>query len=457
MAVAGPTGVLLEQAWSALGGDSRLVDGVVLTGEEAGLLPSRLAALPAMVAAVSASTLAASVLDAARRSAAPAPIRVDREHVALAARSERYARAVGAERAEQFAPLSRFWRTADGWLRLHANYAWHRERALTVLDTDGSEQAVAQAVARWRGEDLEEALAAAGALGYAVRSPGQWRAHPQGRAVAALPLLTGTDAPGPGRPAGTGRAATGARVLDLTRVIAGPVATRTLAAWGAQVLRLDSPMLPEIPAQAVDTLPGKRSAELDLARPAGRARLEELLSETDVLVQGYRPGALGRYGLDPADLAHRHTHLNVVTLSAWGPVGPWSARRGFDSLVQCPTGIAVLEGGDGRPGTLPAQLLDHATGHLAAAAALLALAVVARGEPPRQVQLSLAQTARWLLGAGTAAPDAARDLDPDRYLVTLPRGPDRVQVVAPPGRAGDLVPGWLATTHLGADAPTFRD
>ncbi|MDQ3526815.1 MAG: hypothetical protein M3424_02775, partial [Actinomycetota bacterium] len=171
MAVAGPTGVLLEQAWSALGGDSRLVDGVVLTGEEAGLLPSRLAALPAMVAAVSASTLAASVLDAARRSAAPAPIRVDREHVALAARSERYARAVGAERAEQFAPLSRFWRTANGWLRLHANYAWHRERALTVLDTDGSEQAVAQAVARWRGEDLEEALAAAGALGYAVRSP----------------------------------------------------------------------------------------------------------------------------------------------------------------------------------------------------------------------------------------------------------------------------------------------
>jgi len=121
------------------------------------------------------------------------------------------------------------------------------------------------------------------------------------------------------------------------------------------VLRLDLPNLPELPAQAIDTLRGKRSAELDISQPAGRARLEQLLAEADVLVQGYRPGALDRYGLEPGALAERHPHLSVVTLSAWGTTGPWAARRGFDSLVQCPTGIALAEGADGKPGALPAQ------------------------------------------------------------------------------------------------------
>ena len=286
-------------------------------------------------------------------------------------------------REDRISPLSLFWSTADGaWFRVHGEYPWHRDRALAVLGCEDSHRSVKRAVATWRAEDLEDALAAAGAVGYAVRTSEQWESHPHGRTLTDLPLLETRVGEGPARTAGEGRAAEGVRVLDLTRVLAGPIATRTLAAWGADVLRLDSPRLPELTAHAVDTLSGKRSAELDLTEPAGRTRLEELLSSADLLVQGYRPGALARFGLTQEALAQRHPHLSVVTLSAWGPGGPWSQRRGFDSLVQCVTGIALTEGSSDRPGWLPAQVLDHATGYLAAAAGLMALASAQRDGRP---------------------------------------------------------------------------
>ncbi len=451
-----PTDLLFGQAWGALGGDPALGELVEATGDGTGLLPSALAALPAMTAAVSASTLAASVLDAARRGGDPEPVHVDRAHVAVAARSEHYARSEAHAETERISPLLRFWETADGfWFRVHGEYPWHRERALAVLGCEDRHRSVRDAVARWRAEDLEDALAAAGGLGYAVRTERQWHEHPQGRAVAALPLLQSEAGAGPGRAAGPGRVASGLRVLDLTRVLAGPISTRTLAAWGADVVRIDCPRLPEMPLHALDTLPGKRSAELDLAEPAGRARLEELLATADLLVQGYRPGALARFGLEPAALAERHPHLSVVTLCAWGPAGPWAERRGFDSLVQCPTGIALAEGTEGRPGTLPAQVLDHSTGYLAAAAGMLALAATERGEPPRSVRLSLAQTAHWLLGAGHGTPEAPRRADVDVYRVVLSGAVAPVDVIRPPGRLDDREPGWSFTTDLGVDTPEF--
>jgi crotonobetainyl-CoA:carnitine CoA-transferase CaiB-like acyl-CoA transferase len=183
--------------------------------------------------------------------------------------------------------------------------------------------------------------------------------------------------------------------------------------------------------------------------------MEELLAQADLVVQGYRPGALARYGLHPDELAHRHSHLSMVTLSAWGTAGPWAGRRGFDSLVQCPTGIAAAEGDGDRPGTLPAQVLDHATGYLAAAAGLLALEGAQRGDPPRTVELSLAQTAQWLLSAATTRRHPPKDPDPDAFLVTLPGAADAVQVVGPPGRAGDLSPHWTFTSDLSSHPPTF--
>lgn len=367
------------------------------------------------------------------------PVRLDAAHVGLAVRSERYARLGGRPVGMGFAPLSRFWRTADGWLRLHGNYPHHRAAAVAVLGSEDVDD-VAVAAARWRAEELESAVVAAGGAAAAVRTPEEWAGSPQGRAVAELPLLDlARVADGPARRP----ALRGLRVLDLTRVIAGPVATRVLASHGADVLRVDGPRQPDLREGLLDTGVGKRHVVLDLAEPRDRAAVEELLSSADVVVQGYRPGALDAFGLDPASLAARHPHLVVVRLSAWGLRGPWAGRRGFDSLVQAATGIATVCGTPEQPGVLPAQALDHATGYLAAATVLAALARQRDEGGGWYGELSLAQTALWLLAAPRNAAVPGPDADPEPYLQTLdsPDGP--VSVVAPPGS-----PRWTSAAVL---------
>jgi CoA-transferase family III len=445
------------EAWGALGGRSADLERVQVAGDPAGLLPSRLQVQELMTAAVGSAVLAVAALDAARNQAPLAPVSLSAEHVAVAARSERYARRTGSDAGAvaQMAPLSRFWKAADGWVRLHANYPWHLRRALDVLGCEDHLGQVEQAIAARTTADLEDSFAAAGGLAFAVRSLGEWTGHPQGRAVAAQPLVRTETGPGRGRRLSPGRALHGIKVLDLTRVIAGPVATRTLAAWGADVLRLDAPHLPEIPAQATDTLLGKRSALLDLATQHGRAQLEELLAEADLLVQGYRPGALLQFGLGPEALAERWPHLSVVTLSAWGPAGPWSARRGFDSLVQCPAGIAAIEGSPEQPGAMPAQALDHATGYLAAAAGVMALAASQADGRTRYQQLSLARTAKWFTDTGPTRPSQPSEPRAEPLLAEVPGRDFAVRVVRPPGQIGDLTPAWTHTTELGADPPSF--
>jgi crotonobetainyl-CoA:carnitine CoA-transferase CaiB-like acyl-CoA transferase len=444
-----------EEAWAALGGRPADLERARVVGDPAGLLPSRLKVQELMTAAIGSALLAVAALDAARNEAPLASVSLSAEHVAVAARSERYAQRSGSDVSMQMAPLSRFWQAADGWIRLHTNYPWHLRRALDVLGCENHSGQVEQAIAARTTADLEDSFAAAGGLAFAVRSLEMWTGHPQGRAVSAQPLVRTATGRSRGRRLIPGRALHGIKVLDLTRVIAGPVATRTLAAWGADVLRIDSPHLPEIPAQATDTLQGKRSALLDLASPPGRARLEELLAEADLLVAGYRPGALLRFGLGTEDLAERWPHLSVVSLSAWGPAGPWSRRRGFDSLVQCPTGIAAIEGSPDQPGAMPAQALDHATGYLAAAAGVMALAAAHADGRARYQELSLARTAKWFTDTGHSRPSPPRKPRVESLLAEVPGGGFAVRVVRPPGRIGDLTPIWTHTTDLGADAPAF--
>lgn len=387
-----------------------------------------------VVGAVAAQLAAARLL-----AGEAAPVRLDAAHVGLAARSERYVRLDGRPVGLGFAPLSRFWRTADGWLRLHGNYPHHRAAAASVLGSDDVDT-VAAAAARWRAVELESAVVAAGGAAAAVRTPGEWASSPQGRAVAGLPLLElrRVSDGAPRRPA-----LRGLRVLDLTRVIAGPVATRVLASHGADVLRVDGPRQPDVREGLLDTGVGKRHVVLDLAAAQDRTTVEELLPEADVVVQGYRPGALDAFGVDPAALAQRHPHLVVVRLSAWGSAGPWAHRRGFDSLVQAATGIATVCGTPEEPGVLPAQALDHATGYLAAATVLAAL-VRQRAEGGGWYgELSLAQTARELLAAPRDASGPGPAPDPERYLQTLPSADGDVTVVAPPGS-----PPWTSAAVL---------
>jgi crotonobetainyl-CoA:carnitine CoA-transferase CaiB-like acyl-CoA transferase len=419
---------VLTDAWHALGGDPELTALVSTQGDVglASVLPvGRLA-----VGAVGAQRLAAEELRA--DDGRPSRVLLDVAHVGVAFRSERFLRLRGVPAGAGFAPLSRFLPTADGWVRLHANYPHHREAALRALGDDP-----VAAVARRGSLDVEAAVVAAGGVAAAVRTEQEWAAHPQGAAVRTLPLLSlRRVGDAPSRPRGV----EGLRVLDLTRVIAGPVGTRTLASYGADVLRVDSPRLPEDPAALLDTGPGKRSAHLDLARPADRARFAALLAEADVLVQGYRPGALAAHGLGADALADRYPGLVVVTLSAWGSAGPWAHRRGFDSIVQAASGIATATAASDRsPGTLPAQALDHAAGHLVAASVLRALTESRRQGGTWHAELSLAQLAAWLLAAPRPPADVhaadvrPADTDLARYLVDLPSPSGTVTLVRPPG------------------------
>ncbi|MEU8715677.1 CoA transferase [Streptomyces sp. NPDC048663] len=432
----------INYAWSALGGDPSLLARIT-TVARADTLPSRLPVRRLARACVGACALAAAELGARRTAAARVPaVLVDDGAVAAAFTSERQL-LVDGRAPVQFAPLSRFWRTADGWVRTHANYPHHRARLLAALGLPEGAAAedVAARIAGRPSLDVETAVFGAGGLAVALRSPRTWAAHGQAAEVAARPLVErARPDTAPVRrlpPLDAGAAvllpAAGLRVLDLTRVLAGPVATRTLALLGADVLRLDAPWLPELADQHADTDIGKRSATLDLG--TGRAAFEELLASADVVVTGYRPGALDRFGLSPEALAERRPGLVVAQVSAWGGHGPWGGRRGFDSLVQAATGIAETEGSADRPGALPAQALDHGTGYLLAAGVLRALTEQSYDGGSRFVRLALARTARWLTTETDHEPEGGEPYEGPRAWLAERDGPlGRLRYARPPVR-----------------------
>ncbi|MCG7622081.1 CoA transferase [Epibacterium sp. Ofav1-8] len=300
-------------------------------------------------------------------------------------------------------PIAGDYPCADGWIRLHTNLPHHRAAALSVLGCAEDREAVAAEVAHWGGDPLEQAVIAAGGVAAALRSRADWQTHPQGEAVAEEPLVDWIkprrvvlrDRP----EASLSRPLQGMRVLDLTRVLAGPVSTRTLAGFGADVLRIDPPGWDE-PGVLQEISLGKYMAQLNLRSALDRERLKDLLAQADVLVHGYRPGALEALGLDLATRDAIAPNRIEVTLNAYGWTGPWAGRRGFDSLVQMSAGIAHA-GQDwarsDRPTPLPVQALDHGTGYLMAAAVLSALAAAARGEEVAVARLSLARMAETLV------------------------------------------------------------
>lgn len=465
---AGYRGDAAALAWAALGGPAGLT-GRVRYGGARGLLPARLPVMDLARTTVAVCALAGAELAAARTGGSVPAVTVDDGAVATAFLSERHLRIDG-RAPTAFAPLSGFWHTADGRLRTHANYPHHRDRLLAALGLpgDAGPEALAAELAGRSAGEVEETVYAAGGLAVAVRDAKEWAAHPQGAAVAGRPLLTlaplGAATP-PVRPPGLAGdpllPAAGLRVLDLTRVLAGPVATRTLALLGADVLRIDAPGLPESRDTHGDTGFGKRSAVLDLGARAGRASFEELLALADVVVTGYRPGALDRFGLAPEALAERRPGIVVARLSAWGDYGPWGARRGFDSLVQAATGIAVTEAAaDGTPGVLPAQALDHGTGYLLAAAVLRALTERSRTGGSRLATLALTQTAALLtdvLPRRAPGTDGAADaFDPETRLADADSPMGRLRHALPPVSFADGPLNWARPPgNWGGDAPAW--
>lgn len=338
--------------------------------------------------------------------------------------------------------------TRDGWIRLHTNAPHHRAAALQVLGSHAERASVAHEVATWEGDALEAAVVAAGGCAARMRSWPQWCAHPQGQAVNRQSLILRQAFAGPAQ-AWQGNAArplAGVKVLDLTRIIAGPVATRLLAAFGAEVLRLDPPGWDE-PSLAAEVTLGKRCARLDLRAQADRQRFERLLGEADILVHGYRADALERLGLGAERRRQLNPGLIDISLNAYGWDGPWQDRRGFDSLVQMSTGIAQegmrWQQAD-RPVPLPVQALDHATGYLMAAEAIRALTERLRSGQGCQARLSLARTAKLLVERGTVeedlplAAETKADLEPQ--IEHTPWG--AAQRIKGPLQVGTAVMGW---------------
>ncbi len=457
----------LGEFWRALGGEEARTRGVSLSGPRH-MLPSAYDVTGLSVGSLAAAALAVAELHGLRRGEATPAVGLGSEEAALAFRSELYQKPLGWTLPPVWDRVAGVYRTREGFIRLHTNYAHHRDAALRVLETEADRDAVAAAVAHWSGEDLEAAVVRAGGCAAAMRSHEEWRAHPQGAAIVQQPLVgrqpsaSGMGTPGWAAAAPSDRPLSGIRVLDLTRVIAGPLGTRWLAAYGALVLRLDPPGFEEMGALIPETTVGKRRARLDLRMPAGRALFERLLGDADVLVHGYRTDALARLGYDCKRLRADHPELIVTQHNAYGFQGPWRDRRGFDSLVQMSCGIAargmeVYASDTPRP--LPAQALDHATGYLLAAATCRALSERLLHGCVTYSRLSLARTAHALISHGDAGgadtPEPAADLVA-RHLERADSDLGPLRRVRLPGRVDGVPAGYAVPAgSLGSHPASF--
>lgn len=398
---------ILSDLWTLGGGDPSALDAVTLTGQEPVLPSSFRVGVAAQVTIAAAGLAAAEIWKA--RSGGRQTVSIDMLQAAVECRSERYLRVDDKPPPPAWDPTAGIYNTGDDrYVRLHTNFPHHRDNICKVLACKPERDDVQRALMQWKADEFETAAYAGDCVVSMMRSHDEWLAHPQAKALEQLPLLSiekiGEAAPKPW-PEGD-RPLAGLRVLDLSRVIAGPVAGRTWAAHGADVMLMSSPHLPSIPWLVIDTGRGKLSGFADLKTEQGRDALRKLVSGADVFSQGYRPQSIAALGFSPKEAAQINPGIIYVSLSAYGHVGPWAGRRGFDSLVQTSTGFNHAEGqaaGIEGPKELPMQILDHATGYLMAFGAMTARLRQAREGGSWHVRVSLAQTGRWLWNLGRLA------------------------------------------------------
>lgn len=473
--MAGPSGApaaslpsprgIVEALWRLAGLPPDALGPLALSGEEPAL-PSSFrigAAAQATVAAVAAATAALH----RRRGGPEQTARVAMRHAALEFHSEHYLRLNGAAPPNPWDSVAGTYRCGDNRVvRLHTNFPHHREGVLRLLGCDGTHDAVRDALRGWSAFDFEDAAAERGLCVSAMRSFAEWDAHPQGAAAATLPPLRIErigDAPPTPLPPSAARPLEGLRVLDLTRVIAGPVCGRTLAAHGAEVLHISAAHLPSFDNLLADTGRGKRTARLDLRTPEGQDALRGLIGAADVFLQGYRPGAVAGHGFAPAAVAALRPGVVCASLSAYGEVGPWGGRRGFDSLVQTASGFNVAEAeaaGTEPPKPLPCQALDHASGYLLALGTLAAVLRRAEEGGSWHVRVSLVGTGAWLRGLGRLADGFAAEAPRFEAIGNLLEESDsgwgRLAALRHSGWLDETPPRWtLPSVPLGTHAPAW--
>jgi crotonobetainyl-CoA:carnitine CoA-transferase CaiB-like acyl-CoA transferase len=378
----------------------------------------------------------------------PQRVAVDLRAAALSLRSARYLRINGEPLPPVWDPLSDFYPVRDGWIRTHCNFPNHRDAALKVLQAPPDRTQAAEKASAWTGEALEDAIHAAGGCAGFVRSAGDWERHAQAEAVAAQPLIEITrigDAP-PGKPRAAKRPLAGIRVLDLTRVLAGPTCAKSLAEHGADVLKISAEHLPDMGLVEMDTGIGKLSARLDLRTAEGAYLLNSLVKQADVFSQSYRPGALAARGFSPEALAALRPGIVCVSLSAWGETGPWRARRGFDSIVQAVSGMAHASGDASAPKLMPVSAIDYVSGYLMAFGATVALARRESEGGSWLVRVALARVGRWIVERGTvpfsgvAADIPAAELA--KYCAEMESPIGRLTYLRPVVQLSHTPPGW---------------
>ena len=475
--LAGSTHQAPADALAALWRDAAMppdaLSHLTLTGADP-ILPSSFAIGTAAQASLGASALAAAALWA-QRTGRWQSVSVDMRHALAEFRSERYLRVNGGPAPELWEKIAGLYPCGDGgWVRLHTNFPHHRDGVLKILKCAHDRDAVRAALAHWKAEDFETVASDAGMVVAAQRSLETWLRHPQAQALAGLPPVTiekigeAPPEPLPAFPPHAeinvdARPLSGVRVLDFTRIIAGPVAGRTLAAHGADVLLVTAAHLPSMPSLVIDTGRGKRSCQLDLRDPDDKRTLHKLFHGADVVVQGYRPNGLAELGAGPEAAARARPGIVYVSLSAYGHVGPWSGKRGFDSLVQTATGINDDEAraaGSAEPRPLPAQVLDHATGYLLAFCAMAALHRRSVEGGSWLVRVSLAQVGQWLrsLGRvpdGVTVPDQHIDEVSD-LLEVAESGFGELTVVRHAAKLSETPAHWtLPSVPLGSHAPEW--
>jgi crotonobetainyl-CoA:carnitine CoA-transferase CaiB-like acyl-CoA transferase len=381
------------------------------------VLPSRFPIGEAAAAALAAAAAAAAHVHELRTGTAQ-DVHVDVADAAAALCSHALQRLDGAELHPATDALAGLFQTRDGrHIQLFGSFPHLANGTLAVLGARAlARDAVAAAVARRDGLELEQALAAAGMCGALVRTPLQWRTHPQGRAIAhTVPIAIerlGAAPPTPLPPAGE-RPLGGVRVLEATRILAGPSVGKLLAEHGAEVMLVSCSRLPNPRTCVLDTGVGKLATELDLDTATGVAALRALVVQADVFVQSYRAGALERRGLGPRELAALRPGLVYVTVNTYGDGGPWRRRPGWEPLAEAATGISLAEGGAGPPRVLPAAACDYTTGYLGALAVIAALERRAREGGSHLVRASLCQTGMWIEALGAHCDPAAASGLPD--------------------------------------------
>ena len=460
MSALDPADVLVELWRDAELDDEALYDAF-LTGAEP-VLPSSFPVGTAAQATIGATALAAAELWRLRTERRQR-VRVEMRNAAIEFRSERYLRVDGKDPDDHHDAIAGLYRCGDGrWARLHTNLPHHRDGLLKLLGCDHDKRAVQRALEHWPAESLETAAAEAGLVVTACRSFAEWDGHLPGRAIANLPLFSIDkigDAPRL-KLTPAERPLSGIKVLDLTRIIAGPVCGRALAGHGAEVLLVTAAHLPSMLPLVIDTGRGKLSAAIDLRQSSGRETLAQLVRQADVFVQGYRPGAVAAHGFSAEEVARLRPGIIYASLSAYGHEGPWAYRRGFDSLVQTASGLNLAEAeafGSPEPRALPAQALDHATGYLLAFAIMAALQRRAEQGGSWHVRVSLAQTGYWLRQLGRIDGVHCRDPGFDDVRDRLQDAPSGFGVLTAVRHAAEMSetpPHWARpSVPLGTHAP----